>query len=402
MEKILSIIISSAFRDRLKFFLNDLNEVSISKKSFEVCILIDQSNKELESDILEYQKQFDFEIKYDMTPFDYGQSNDNYNHGIFSVSDPKTYFIQIVSDRYRYANKGWDLFLRNYVGFVEDDIFFLRTVAYSRHIKPRTSLYNAFCYNETWGFYTRKLMEATNGFPTVGISSHDCGFEMLYYYIKKNIPDKIIRDIPVPFLDDSRVVQSINSDKKASKFYYRQALYNLRRTDFYNKELIENLIYNAKKFSLILEKYNKNEIVKDEKKKFLIIKNNKKIIKKISYKASIFEIIKTKIEARLGNVHAGTFPVDMLVITQFKTGRRLIKSLLKRLINDKKKYSKFSKNLSRISFKIICNIFFVSSPNPRATLDLITDNDFIEGVLENKNFHQEFKNHYKILGLFIK
>lgn len=402
MEKILSIIISAGFQDRLKSFLNDINETSVNKKSFEIIILIDQNNEELERDILEYKKQFDFEIKYDITPFDYGHSNDNYNHGIFSISDPSTYFIQIVSDRYRYANKGWDLFLKNYIGFIEDDIFFLRTVAYSRHIKPRTSLYNAFCYNETWGFYTRKLMEATNGFPTVGISSHDCGFEMLYYYIKKNIPDKIIRDIPVPFLDDSRVVHSINSDKNAGKFYYRQALFYLRRTDFYSKNLIDNLIYHAKIFSLILKKYNKGDIVKNEKKKFLIIKNNKKIIKKISYKASLFEIAKTKIEARLGNVHAGTFPIDLLLIMQFKTGRKLIKSLLKRLSNDQKKYSKFSKNLSRFLLNMICKIFLVSLPNPRPTIALLSDNDFIESVLENKNFHREFKNHYKILGLLVK
>jgi hypothetical protein len=402
MNKFLTIIVSAAFQDRLKSFLEDINETSSNKKSFEICILIDKHNEELEKDILRYQKKYDFDIKYAMTPFDYGQSNNNYNYGIFSLSDPSTYFIQIVSDRYRFANKDWDIFLKNYIGFIQDDIFFLRTSNYSRHLKARRSLYGAYCFNETWGFYTRKLLEATEGFPTIGISSHDVGFEMLYYYIKKNLPDDLIRDIPVPFFDDSRVVRSIDSDKSAGKFYYRQALFYLRRTDFYNRNLIENLIYQAKRCSLILKKDNKRgSIIKNEKRKFVAIQDGKKIIKKLSYKASFFEIVKAKLEARLGNVHVVSFPIDLLFILQFNSGRKLIKSILKRLSSDKN-YPKLSKYLSRFLLKLICKIFFISFPHCRPTLALLSDKDFIESVLINKDFHREFKKHYKILGLFIK
>jgi len=403
MKKFLSIILSAAYRDRLKFFLDDINETSINKNSFEICILIDHDNYELEKDILEYKKFYNFEIKYAKTLYDYGQSNKNYNYGIFSISDPSTYFIQIVSDRYRFANKGWDLFLKNYVGFVDDDIFFLRTVKYSRHLKPRTSLYEAFCYNETWGFYTRKLMEITNGFPTEGVASHDCGFEMLYYYLRRNVSNSIIRDIPVPFFDDSRVVKSIDSDKSQGKFYFRQALFHLRRTDFFNKSLIENLIFQAKKSSLILKKYNKLDISENKNKKLLLVKKNqKKIIKKISYRARYFDILKSKIDARIGNVHSGTFLIDLLVITQFYYGRNFLKYLLIGSINDNKRYSRFYKYFCRFLLNLICRIFIISVPNYQSALKLFMDKDFVENVLENYNFCIEYKKYYKILGYFIK
>ena len=144
-EKFLSIILIAGFRDRLKAFVEDVDKTSSNKNHFELCILIDEDNSEIENDILLYQKQYSFEIKYTKTPYKYNQGADNFNHGIFLLSDPSTYFIQSVSDRYRFANNGWDLFLKNYINFIPDDLFFLRTVKYSRHLKPRKSLYDAYC-----------------------------------------------------------------------------------------------------------------------------------------------------------------------------------------------------------------------------------------------------------------
>ena len=76
-------------------------------------------------------------------------------------------------------------------------MFFLRGSNFSKHMKFRNSVQEAYYYPEQWAVYTRKYLEAIEGFPEFH-TGHDGALEMIQYFINKNTKDPYRRDILMP------------------------------------------------------------------------------------------------------------------------------------------------------------------------------------------------------------
>lgn len=346
--KFLSILVRALNAQRLKPFLDHLQTSCFDARNFEVCVAIDDNSK-VEEEILQLKKNYSFEIKIFRTDCSIIKGTIITNDLLFKISDQSTYFVSCVSDRYRFSCKNWDLLIKNYVGVVADDMFFLRMAKYSKNIKTRKTLYHAFTTNENWGIFSRKLLQVTDGFPKELIS-HDLAFEMLYFFIRNNKKDLLRRDIVMPnILSTDEIVSQTAAGLDS---FYKRTLLGLMmvRRSFFKKEILQRLKCRATKVYLtymLIKRKIDGKVEVDERKKICFIKTSKgKKIRKTSYKISNFFAFKQNLYAKYRSVNFEFFIVAFYPLLRRKWGYDLVL----RLIKSRNPFDKFLLFILRMIF----------------------------------------------------
>ena len=349
--KLISFILQSKdLKNRLVPFLDHLSETCCDVNNFEVCLAIDD-NKNEEEELREIKNNYSFEIKYILTKDGYLGANKNYNRLLSEVSDKSTYFISYVSDRYRFSSKNWDEFLKNYIDVVPDGMFFLRMAKYSKNLKARNSLIEAFNANETWGFFTRKLIEAVEGLPEY-LLAHDCAFEMLNYYIAKNKKDIWRRDVVLPnILSTDSTISSLAHGLKP--FYERSfKSFEIYKKIFFKREAMEDLKRRAGivylKHIIYLDGIGKEiavdkEIVECKKRKIICIKSSKKK-REFCYKISFFCLLREALLSRSRTISFEFFFIAFKPILKTDIGFKIIS----KAIESKKLHYRIILRISRL------------------------------------------------------
>jgi hypothetical protein len=387
--KFLSFVIPSKNAERLKPFLDHLQDSCFDHRNFEVNVAIDD-NTQIEEDLKLLILDYPFEIKYIKTNYGYFKNNSNSNDLIFNCSDQNTYFIIHLSDRYRFSCKHWDLLIKTYIKTVPDDMFFLRTAKYSKNLKTRRSVHKAFTTNETWGIYSRKLLQTVGGFPEY-LAAHDCGFEMLYFFISNNKKDLFRRDIVIPNILSTNAV--VASTATGLEYFYQRSLkgFLMIRRSFFTKEVFEKLKCSASRVYLnymIHKRKIDGKIEEDEKKKicFIRTKNGKKI-RKTSYKISYFFAFKQNLISKYRSVNFEVFVIAFYPLLRRKWGYNLVLHL----INSENFFQKFLLLVLRLIFG--CGeTKFTDHLDTKEMRNVLQSKEFINAYDDNfgKEFWKEF------------
>jgi len=376
--KFFSIGVIAFFPERIISCLKHLEETCFDPRNFEINIAIPLDPMEspnLEQELLTYKKQSKLEIKIIKTPYDYWTSMHSHNKIIFESSGQNTYFYMNISDRYRFSNKSWDLILKQFIGLVPDDIFFLRSCVVIKNLKPRSSLYEAWYKPDNWAIYTRKYLETIGGFPEIH-HAHDGSMEMVHYFVSRNKSDPFIRDIPIPetLLGIQKVIPSSQASRKNFYIRYCSAVpYYLNC--YFSKRAIESYKKSSAKIylnHLIWAKYKNSKSSIVEGKNWVGIKlENRKIKNKISYKVSWLFVALQKIKSLYGKTHGFNFAYRFHFLLKTKIGYQLIrKMVIKKQSGDL---------IYRAASHIITKIF-LCEPITKSILDKINDKDFMEAM----------------------
>lgn len=162
MSKLITFITPSRRLANIKGLFDNIEETAHDPSCVEVLIKFDDDQVEAIPFIEEEIKRRPFTIKYIATP----RLEGIYSvwvamEQLFFMSDPSSYFIQIISDEPRFLTPHWDLILRNYIGFYKDDVFRLRLsdmkfASYSSH-------YECTFRPDSFPIYTRRWLELTEG-----------------------------------------------------------------------------------------------------------------------------------------------------------------------------------------------------------------------------------------------
>lgn len=91
----------------------------------------------------------------------YQQANTNYNHIIYNISDPNTYFILCMTDRWHIQGNNIDLELQKYIGIIPDHKFFLHLI--ERFNVPQSMMWG-YRHNDNNVINTREMIKAIKGF----------------------------------------------------------------------------------------------------------------------------------------------------------------------------------------------------------------------------------------------
>tara|TARA_B110000240_G_C13509063_1_gene458065 strand:+ start:369 stop:1685 length:1317 start_codon:yes stop_codon:yes gene_type:complete len=325
--KFISIGTLAKYPDRLKEYIEDLEKNCFDVKNFEVIVAIPDSDPEYEK-FLKISNKTQIEIKLVRLPYKYLNAMKSHNIMIDKISDQNTYFYINNSDRCRFSCKNWDLIIKQYIGSVPDDMFFLRGSNFSKNIKSRKSAQDAFYYPEQWGVYTRKYLGAIGNFLE-SHTGHDGPCEMIQYFISKNKKDKFQRDILMPDImhSDIRVITSKETTGKIEKFYERYYINTFFYKSYFSKQGLEL----CKKASIrvlhnhIMWKNSYKSAKINQKGKVLSIElDNNKIINSISFKLSTFEYLREKYHYFYGVNHGFSFAHRFYFIIQYEIGFMLM------------------------------------------------------------------------------
>ena len=91
------------------------------------------------------------EVRVVKLPYEYLNAMKSHNIMIKELSDQNTYFYINNSDRCRFSSKNWDIIIKQYIGSVPDDMFFLRGANFSKNMKFRKSAQDAYYFPDQWG-----------------------------------------------------------------------------------------------------------------------------------------------------------------------------------------------------------------------------------------------------------
>lgn len=162
MSKLITFITPSRRLDNIKGLIDNLAETTAEPSRIELLIKFDDDQEGVVEFIENEIKTAPFSIRYIRTP----RLEGIYSvwvamEHLFFVSDPDSYFYQIISDEPRFLTKHWDVLLEKYKGFFEDDLFRLRLsdvklCNYSSH-------YECTFRPDSFPIYTRRWLELTEG-----------------------------------------------------------------------------------------------------------------------------------------------------------------------------------------------------------------------------------------------
>ena len=216
--KFISIGLLARYPERLLDYLLDLESNSYDTKNFEVMITI-PTEEEIYKEIKEVCRKTSVETKIQKRPYEYLNSMKCHNLMIKKLSDQNTYFYINNSDRCRFTSKNWDLIIKQYIECVPDHMFFLRGSKFSKNMKYRKSAQEAYYFPEQWGVYSRKYLEATDGFLE-SHTGHDGPSEMIQYFVRNNMKDPYQRDILMPEImhSDKRTISSKDTTGGKERF----------------------------------------------------------------------------------------------------------------------------------------------------------------------------------------
>ena len=132
--KFISIGLLVKYPERFEEYLRDLEINSYDIKNFEVNIAVPDNESEFQA-ISKVIEKTPIEVRVVKLPYEYLNAMKSHNIMIKELSDQNTYFYINNSDRCRFSSKNWDIIIKQYIGSVPDDMFFLRGSNFSKNMK---------------------------------------------------------------------------------------------------------------------------------------------------------------------------------------------------------------------------------------------------------------------------
>jgi len=399
--KFISIGLLAKYPERLKEYIDDLEKNCFDTRNFEVIVAIPDSDQIYE-EFLRVLDETKVEVRLERLPYGYLNAMKSQNIMIKNSSDQNTYFYIDNSDRVRFACKNWDLIIKQYIGCVPDDMFFLRGSNFSKNMKSRKSAQDGYYNPEQWGVFTRKYLNAIGGFIE-SQTGHDGACEMIQYFISKNKKDKFQRDILMPNImhSDVRTITSKDTTGKKSGFYERYYINNFFYKSYFSKKALEL----CKKASIrvllnhIIWKngYESAKIV--QKRKVLTIElDNSEVVYACNYRINLLEFLREKYFYIYGVNHGLNFVHRFYFIIKYENGFRLMRNIIfffnHHIQNTKK--ACYNKSILKTSyfFCFLSNFFtfiFLTEPISNELEGLFRGDDF-KNVLHGKVIKEAYKS----------
>lgn len=162
MQKLISFIIPTRRLNNVAGFFDNIEQTVSDPSCVEVLIKFDDDQEGVLEFIENEIRKRPFTIKYIITPrFEGTFSLWIGMESLFYLTDPTSYFIQILSDEPRFKTHHWDKILRKYIGFFPDDVFRLRlsVMKYANY----SSHYECTFRPDSFPICTRRWLELTEG-----------------------------------------------------------------------------------------------------------------------------------------------------------------------------------------------------------------------------------------------
>ncbi len=329
--KFISLSLCIKYPDRFLDYLKDLEKNCFDVRNFEVVVSVPDNDEEYFS-ILNVSKQTSIEVKVIRLPYNYLSAMKSLNIMIEKNLDKNTYFYICHSDRCRFSSKNWDLIIKQYINCVPDDMFFLRGSNFSKNIKVRSSAQKAYYFPEQWGIYTRKYLNATNGFLEFH-TGHDGPAEMIQYFVSRNKKDPFQRDILMPDImhSDVRTVASKDTTGGKERFYERYYINNFFYKSYFSKNGLDICKKASKRIYLnhiIWKNKYEDALVIQEGNKLAIQLSDKTLVNKITYKLNFFEFFSEKLSYFYGVNHGFNFAHRFYFILKHNLGFLLMRKVI--------------------------------------------------------------------------
>ena len=329
--KFISIGLLARYPERLLDYLLDLESNSYDTKNFEVMITI-PTDEEIYKEIKEVCRKTSVETKIQKLPYEYLNSMKCHNLMIKKLSDQNTYFYINNSDRCRFTSKNWDLIIKQYIECVPDHMFFLRGSKFSKNMKYRKSAQEAYYFPEQWGVYSRKYLEATDGFLE-SHTGHDGPSEMIQYFVSNNMKDPYQRDILMPEImhSDKRTISSKDTTGGKERFYERYYINNFFYKSYFSKKGLNacnKAAINIYLHHIIWKNNYTDSKIKELRGKLAIELSDGKIIHNVNYKLSYFRYLREKIAYFYGVNHGLNFAHRFYFIIKYKKGFFFMKKIV--------------------------------------------------------------------------
>ena len=399
--KFISIGLLVKYPKRFEEFLMDLELNSFDIKNFEVNIAVPDNDDEFK-DIAKVIENTPIEVRTVKLPYEYLNAMKSHNIIIKELSDQSTYFYINNSDRCRFSSKNWDLIIKQYINAVPDHMFFLRGSNFSKNMKFRKSAQDAYYFPEQWGVYSRKYLQATDGFLEFH-TGHDGPSEMIQYFVSKNKKDPYQRDILMPDImhSDKRTISSKETTGGKDRFYERYYINNFFYKSYFSKNGLNILKKTAVSIYLnhiIWKKKYKDASVIQNGKILAIKLSNNKLVYKCSFRLNIFEYFKERFAYYHGVNHGFNFVHRFYFIIKYKKGFDLTKILVFFFNSHIQRIKKSSENklllLPSYFFSFISNFvtfMFLTEPVSNELEGLFRGEDF-KNVLHGDNIKDAYKS----------
>ncbi len=162
MTKLITFITPSRRLDNIKELIENLSTTADNPNEIELLIKFDSDQAGVVDFIEAEMKTAPIHIRYIRTP----RLEGIYSvwvamEQLFFMSDPDSYFYQIISDEPRFLTKGWDTILKKYIGLYKDHVFRLRLS--DMKIGNYSSHYECTFRPDSFPIYTRRWLELTEG-----------------------------------------------------------------------------------------------------------------------------------------------------------------------------------------------------------------------------------------------
>jgi hypothetical protein len=215
------------------------------------------------------------------------------------MTHPDVYFVANLFDEIRFDTYGWDSILRQYQSYYPDNIFRLRTSQFC--LRNYTDYWQCGFAPDSSAFYTRRWLELGEDWnPCLGPDSFQQCVAFYMYTYDPFSPRQFCRDIPVRDIRFSGEGASVGLEGEALEKRRRQnirawfILMSHRMQEEASRRagrLIAHIISNENGGQA------RNEIIEDDVKKVIIVRNRKTdvIVEAVPYHLSWIRITATNI-----------------------------------------------------------------------------------------------------------
>jgi len=251
METLVTIILGTNRPQNIKDFIEDLESKSTNPEQVEVIFSVDKGDNSCIDILKEQQLTSKVKIKYleSVRSRGYFEANIQYNECLH-LSDEKSQFFAIFSDKLKIATRGWDEKLKNYSNYFEDGLFRVRTSCF-KNFRYNGDLFDAISKPDNFAFHSRKFIELCGGWGDFwGPDSWAQGVLFFCELLKINDRDIVASDIELEkyfYSDSSSVTKSsiIRSKMINWSFNFLSS----------SKIALDNFFRIACKISLYIENY---------------------------------------------------------------------------------------------------------------------------------------------------
>lgn len=291
MQKLISFIIPTRRLDNLREFFENLEATTSDYNTVEVLVKLDDDHEGALEFIEAEIKKRPFKIQYIRTPrlegvFSLWIGTER----LFFMSDPESYFVQVMSDEPRFKTMHWDKILRNYVGFFKDDVFRLRLS--SMKFANYATHYECTFRPDSFPIYTRRWLELTEGIGDCWGSDayQQCvAFQLSLgpgSYLNHYREDALCRDVVVYDIEMGGLEFGVGVSPEENKIRHKQNLKEWARLTSFIMQ--EHFSYLARRMNAYIwakqEKIDHFKLIKcDKRKTVAIIDASNKQLLEFSY-----------------------------------------------------------------------------------------------------------------------